>query len=96
MGVVAKLGESPVIGIALASKEGAVPGVVKTMCFAGLNGMSRNFSEDFTKVFEQAKQTQSMVEDVARDVSRVQGKMEQTEGNMLNLSQRLARMERRL
>eukprot|EP00287_Rhodomonas_sp_CCMP768_P021401 CAMPEP_0202821484 /NCGR_PEP_ID=MMETSP1389-20130828/10395_1 /ASSEMBLY_ACC=CAM_ASM_000865 /TAXON_ID=302021 /ORGANISM="Rhodomonas sp., Strain CCMP768" /LENGTH=125 /DNA_ID=CAMNT_0049494253 /DNA_START=33 /DNA_END=406 /DNA_ORIENTATION=- len=66
------------------------------MCFAGLNAMSRSVGEDFKEVFEQAKQTQSMVEDVARDVAKVEGKMDVTQGNVLNLAQRLARMERRL
>jgi len=73
-GRVVALGESPVIGIALANKEEAGPAVVKTMCFAGLNAISLNSRMDeksYKELFEQGRRMQELVENVQRDVKEV-------------------------
>mmetsp|Transcript_4819 Transcript_4819/g.7713 ORF Transcript_4819/g.7713 Transcript_4819/m.7713 type:complete len:661 (+) Transcript_4819:51-2033(+) len=100
VGIVAQMGKWPVVGIALANKSSDEPGIVKTMVFAGLNAMTRG-GDDFTEIFEQARQTQAMVEGVKRDVANVEKSVEQikgrsgmTETNVLNLAARLHMVER--
>ena len=52
LGIVCKLGTSPVIGVALVDKEEAAGAVIKTMCFAGLNAINHDHCTDFNTCFQ--------------------------------------------
>jgi len=68
--VVVGVGGESVVGIALASKREAQPGVVKTMCFVGLNAMNEAVGTKVGEILEQAVRTRGMVAELRIDVGR--------------------------
>jgi hypothetical protein len=52
-GIVCRMGESPVIGIALDAKASEHVGTVKTLCFVGLNAMTRH-GDNYKELFARA------------------------------------------
>jgi hypothetical protein len=57
-GIVCRMGESPVIGIALDAKASEHVGTVKTLCFVGLNAMTRH-CENYKELFNKSVSFQS-------------------------------------
>jgi hypothetical protein len=70
VGVVCKLGSSPVIGVALVNKDTHQQAVIKTMCFAGLNVLHND--SDFPEVF-------SHVRAMAAEVAELRSQMRAVE-----------------
>ncbi len=57
-GVVCQIGENPVIGIALDAKLSEQVGTVKTLCFVGLNAMTRH-CKNYRELFDKGVASQS-------------------------------------
>eukprot|EP00286_Rhodomonas_abbreviata_P026757 CAMPEP_0181312628 /NCGR_PEP_ID=MMETSP1101-20121128/13801_1 /TAXON_ID=46948 /ORGANISM="Rhodomonas abbreviata, Strain Caron Lab Isolate" /LENGTH=730 /DNA_ID=CAMNT_0023419497 /DNA_START=133 /DNA_END=2324 /DNA_ORIENTATION=- len=74
-------------------KEGEEPGIVRTLCFAGLNAMSEKVGGEVTALMEQALATKRDVSDLKEDLERTK---KVTDANTITLAERLSRMEERL
>mmetsp|Transcript_30011 Transcript_30011/g.47054 ORF Transcript_30011/g.47054 Transcript_30011/m.47054 type:complete len:612 (+) Transcript_30011:2-1837(+) len=100
-GMVTKLGENPVIGIALDSKPAKQAGVVKTLVFAGLNAMtgSDKTNDQYDDLLQQSLRAEVVVlqQDVAAiesDLNNMQDRMDEQLGQMIQFQDRVQRLEK--
>lgn len=92
----------PVIGIALADKANSAPGIVKTLCFAGLNALSESAASDqLSELFERMLETEKRlaaledkVKGVAGNVQDIEMGVVGTRGEVETLAARVSLIER--
>mmetsp|Transcript_48476 Transcript_48476/g.75711 ORF Transcript_48476/g.75711 Transcript_48476/m.75711 type:complete len:381 (-) Transcript_48476:79-1221(-) len=106
IGIVSKLGDLPVIGVALMNKSDPTPGIIKTLVFAGLNAMHRSTSTGsdqalYKELLQQnvtnARKIEILEENVIaieNNVAAIHEKVGESNNEVATLNERLSIMER--